>query len=680
MTILLNIYFSEISSERFLSAVREATGEMRVAPILLHGAPCVGKSSLKRMILNQPPLEKEEESSTPIAENPVRAISTGRMISSFGDTDYEVVDEKKLIAMIRREVKTHRQSSKDETPMTSDVSLQHKTPDLNSSDHAGVIQEQNSNPDPETDESMTDVLKEISEGVGMIDDSTRSLFDVEWTYLVDSGGQPQFSDLLPLVFCSESLQHIVVIGLDEKLDDKPRNRCIENGKEHVFPETLKLTNFEMIERVCQLAKATNCGEQKSHVMVVGTRLDEVCATESVEDKNLRLIELKKKYKSVLVCRSENEVLFPLNAIASPGSKRKEYTALIHRGLKALHTLEYTVPVRSTVFQLELSHRSKNGIVPMSECSKIAHPLGMDDSDVKNACSFFKKVVVQFHYPALPDHIFTKLDPIVSILSHVVKATFTPQECTVEDEDREQLKETGHLTKKYLNKLFPATECKLSTEEFLELIVYVRIAFSMGSDTYFLPSVLPIDSVQDKDRHFATNHCDPVLLLWENNVLPQGYFPALVVQLLKKGIELCQTPQFRHALTLNYYKEGDFCGIIRLFDYAKWVMMTFNDKRTHCPDVLEVVQESSRQVLNQLNLSSLGDLEVRFFCQCNVHVHVDRHPCKPADNLCKTYMCPYNGLCYWVETSPGRLCWLASRSNKGTEKTDSEFIIIIISSF
>ena len=355
--------------------------------------------------------------------------------------------------------------------------------------------------------------------------------------------------------------------------------------------------------------------------------------------------------------------------------------LIHKGLKALHMLEYTVPVRSTVFQLELSHRSKNGIVPMSECSQIAHPLGMDDSDVKNACSFFKKVVVQFHYPALPDHIFTKLDPIVSILSHVVKATFTPQECTVEDEDREQLKETGHLTKKYLNKLFPATECKLSTEEFLELIVYVRIAFSMGSDTYFLPSVLPIDSVQDKDRHFATNHCDPVLLLWKYNVLPQGYFPALVVQLLKKGIELCQTPQFRHALTLNYFKEGNFHGIIRLFDYAKWVVMTFNNEPTHCPHVLEVVQESSRQVLNQLNLSNLADLQVQFFCTCGeTKCNKNLHPCKPSNPGSKTYMCSYDEAYNWVETSPRRLCWLTSRSNKGTEETDGEFIIIIISSF
>ena len=663
--------------------MREATGVMRVAPILLHGAPCVGKSSLKRMILNQPPLKKEEESSTPIAENPVRAISTGRMISSSGDTDYEVVDEKKLIAMIRREVKTHkptRQSLKNETPKTPDVSPQHKTLDLNSSDRAGVIQQQNSNPDPDTDENMTDVLKEISEGVDTIDDSTRSLFDVEWTYLADSGGQPQFADLLPLVFCSQSLQHIVVIGLDEKLDDKPRNRCIENGKEHVFPEALKLTNFEMIERVCQLVKATNCGKQKSHVMVVGTRLDKVCATESVEDKNRRLIELEEKYKSVLVCRSENEVLFTINAIASPGSERKKYTALIHKGLKALHTLHsINVPVRSMVFQLELSRRSINGIVPMSECSKIAHPLGMDDSDVKNACSFFKKVVVQFHYPALPDHIFTKLDEIVSTLSHVIKATYTFTGCTIKDEDREKLKKFGMLTKKYLNKLFPATEssdCKLSTEEFLELIVYLRIAFSMGNDTYFLPSVLPIDSVQDKDRRFATNHCDPVLLLWENNVLPQGYFPALVVQLLKKGIELCHTPQFRHALTLNYFKEGNFCGIIRLFDYAKWMVMTFNDELSHCPDVLEVVQESSREVLNQLNLSSLGDLEVRFFCRCNI-VH---HPCKPADNSFRTYVCPYNGLYYWKETCPRRICWLTSRSNKGTEETDSELIIIITSSF
>lgn len=283
----------------------------------------------------------------------------------------------------------------------------------------------------------------------------------------------------------------------------------------------------------------------------------------------------------------------------------------------------------------------------------------------------KKVVVQFHYPALPDHIFTKLDEIVSTLSHVVKATYTFTGCTIKDEDREKLKKTGMLTKKYLNKLFPATEscdCKLSTEEFLELIVYLRIAFSKGNDTYFLPSVLRIDSVQDKDRKFDTNHCDPVLLLWENNVLPQGYFPALVVQLLKKGIELCHTPQFRHALTLNYFKEGNFRGIIRLFDYAKWMVMTFNNEPSHCPDVLEVVQESSREVLNQLNLSNLGDLQIQFFCgetKCNENLH----PCKPSNPGSKTYMCSYDEAYNWVETSPRRLWWLTSRSNKGTEETD-----------
>ena len=84
--------------------------------MLLHGGPQVGKTSVKRLIFNYPPLPKEEEQSTPLLEDPVRAISTRRIMST-DHKNLEEVDETKLIQMIQKEVKSHL-SKKEEDKLS----------------------------------------------------------------------------------------------------------------------------------------------------------------------------------------------------------------------------------------------------------------------------------------------------------------------------------------------------------------------------------------------------------------------------------------------------------------------------------------------------------------------------------------------------------------------------------
>ena len=54
----------------------------------------------------------------------------------------------------------------------------------------------------------SEAMRSIKEQLLKVKPSTE-LFDVDWIYLLDSGGQPQFLDVLPLLFRNESL-HIVV--------------------------------------------------------------------------------------------------------------------------------------------------------------------------------------------------------------------------------------------------------------------------------------------------------------------------------------------------------------------------------------------------------------------------------------------------------------------------------------
>ena len=49
--------------EAFIKAMSEGGGNLSQSNIVMHGPPGAGKTSLKRVILGQPPLPKEEQNS-----------------------------------------------------------------------------------------------------------------------------------------------------------------------------------------------------------------------------------------------------------------------------------------------------------------------------------------------------------------------------------------------------------------------------------------------------------------------------------------------------------------------------------------------------------------------------------------------------------------------------------------
>ena len=87
--------------------MKEGGGKMKPCNIMLHGPPGVGKSSLKRVILGQPPLPKEKQNATLIVENAARAVSTDRLTAS-GKKILAEVGNTELIKMLAQTTKSFR--------------------------------------------------------------------------------------------------------------------------------------------------------------------------------------------------------------------------------------------------------------------------------------------------------------------------------------------------------------------------------------------------------------------------------------------------------------------------------------------------------------------------------------------------------------------------------------------
>ena len=415
---------------------------MNVACVLLHGAPLVGKSSVKRLLLNCPPLK---ENSTELMEDPVRAVSTSRTVRHH-QNNLEVLDEAKLIDLIQKEVKSYKckKERKDLSKLSPKSRTHLKVHGFSESvvGNSGVEKSIHSS-------RRSDILAAIAKDLDSVcmSSSLPPLFKCQFLNIVDSGGQPQFSDLLPLLFNSHPHDHIVVIPLNQKLSHKQQNSLYIDGKTYEFPGYLLLTHHQLIERVCQVAKAFN-----SKVIVVGTHLDEEIKEEPLEKKNEILKCLLQKYPDNIILNND-DVIFAVNAIAPEGEERTKYTAMLQEKLLNVCAVDssrdFLVPLRWMVLELELSRRSKeSGIIKKSECDEIAQYLGItDESVLDEGLTFFKNLSIHYHYYSIPNVIFTSILPISSCLSQIVK------DLSLQNRESRKLQKTGILTQDYFHSCF-----------------------------------------------------------------------------------------------------------------------------------------------------------------------------------------------------------------------------------
>ena len=646
---------------------------MKVARVLLHGAPQVGKTSIKRLIFNYPPLAEEDEQSTQLLEDPVRAISTCRMMST-DERNLEEIDETKLIKMIQMELKSHLSKRKEEETKRPAKHSSNARKFRKSDIESEITKKTMNLPKDEvsqTSSKMPEVLADIANNLDSIDPKiTPPLFACQFAHLVDSGGQPQFSDLLPLVFQSESHHHIAVTPLNEKLNTKPQNCVNLRGKKEKLPDALLLTHFQLIERVCQFAKAS-----ESKIIIVGTHLDKEDEEEPLAEKNKLLKPLLEKYKGSLIPKDDESIVFAVNAMAPAGKERKEYAAML-QGLildDFCSNEEKMVPLRWMALELELSRRSKKSgeIIEKAECNEIAKSLGI--SDLPGALAFFNEIAVLYYYPeAVPDIIFTSVGAISSRLSKIVETSFLSHARNRKDL---RLQEKGELSLQYLFQLLskaPKIKC-FTTDDFVQLIKHLRIVFSIDDHTLFIPSLLPVDP--KKEKKLDCYHPEPLVFYWydsdyqELRIFPQSFFHALIVELLRRKeiIRLSKAEQTRSDIVLTLTLESKKECLIRLVSQVFW-MEAFAEKRTFASDdisyLTEIIQKSSRSILQQLKLAgTFGDLQYGLLCpkkECGKELS---HLCTSAGTS-SLLKCLEDEHCKWEEEDSARLFWIKHLEKKG----------------
>ena len=481
---------------------------------VLHGPPGSGKSSLKRAILGEDPLPEEEQNSTDIRKNAVRAVSMDRL-KSFGIITNEDLVELLAEAMLNQSKKeieskstaadsgnilnvsanesneikqrtVHDEESLHDIAGTTNTSAsnQIKNPDENKSTAADssntslpnvsinenneikqrTVHDEESHRDkavPTNTSASKDFPVSSSESVSptlsIIRDRLKNgkfssdLFNSEWYHLIDSGGQSQYQDIFPFLYKSTSFQ-IVLMRLIDGLDEKLPNCYTVKGKNVLEnQQRLQLTNRQYIEKMCQIAASAN---PPSKVMIVGTHKDKLGddAKAEIEKLNQALEDIKKKYGKVLICKPNDEIIFDINTMAQ-GEERKKYTQELQAIMRDVFdelATSTTVPLQWLAFHLDIS--KGNGVVDLEYCHKSGEAVGMDMVAIKSALIYLNETALLLYYPNdIPGVVLTSVNPLVDKLSELVRASFINPKSTLHTEC-ETLRNRGIFNLEFLEKI------------------------------------------------------------------------------------------------------------------------------------------------------------------------------------------------------------------------------------
>ena len=545
---------------------------MKIIKSVLLGPPGVGKTAFKSFLFNLMTSVKKHHS-TPISTVPVRAMLTSRM-TELNDAEWLDIDSnpEKLFHMLADAIKYL--ALPKEVQAIDEGTVKEITPLVASIPPAAVVSDdmipvvtQSAVPtefnepvatdrvveQPTVSATDTHTALDPSEVQGIVDllpkvKGSGVLFDTNWVYLLDTGGQPQFADV-SRPFIRVNSVYFILHKLIEKLSDRPDFCYSENGKPLATPCKLHMTNLQLIKHfICSIMSSMyeegapqeeSSSIVKPLVSIIGTYDDEYRklkkkgkAPESIEEKDGILLQELEKFLDHFIYHdlASNKLIHPVNNLCT-GSERSQASLDLRKKLLLdiqgqVKPREVKIPVHQYLFdilvknQIKSSGKESHGVLTLEECNDIGRKLGID---VKDTLKFFDSLNLYLYFADLQplQHVvFTNPQYLLKLLSQVIQVSFVNQPSIPTSACR-TLRDTGIFDDSLLDQLnLQFVPPHFTKENFLQLLKFTRIIASVSSTQYFLPVALPPDELSLDEKQKFIDTCDPLFVKFNCNIVPQ----------------------------------------------------------------------------------------------------------------------------------------------------------------
>ena len=661
------------------------------------GPSAVGKSSLKHLLVHNVP--REVKTSTAVMDTP--EVVTKRSDTEFSCEQYAVGEgtsawqpvnsdimknslhacitskayEEKNQYPIEVEAKEAKEGQREALKCQQDQSHE-------DGQHEAFVEELNGCcPLPQQDQSDIASLDEqyyrlrqemAGEGVQI------RLKNASFIHLLDTGGQPSFQDVLPLLL-DVPCTYIQVFNASRSLYERlpityrPNNHTVvhldgaENGQDMMLRS---FCSMQTMSQKCSKELASFLQEDSPppqlRIFVVGTHKDELIKQgrldEATKDIKTFLGTLKgKPYYKFIQWDSKGRQFFLINAVAG---NEGAYVNDLRERLSSEGYLKLDVPVMWFICQ-EVTRSTPKKFFRLQDLEAFCHKHGFVDGE--NAASQFRALLQLlsllgfysfFDFEDVPDEdnfVCTDRGVFLKEVSTLLAVQFRDPM----GPEMETLKETGILvsTQECFKQLGICQ--KMDAQWFLKALQHLGIAAELhskdGCQEYFIPAVLPQSlSTQDPVASVAPL-CLTYTIKWGSasySYLPQGVFCRLAVELIRQGWKIIAKESTRTLLLFRWKEFEIFLkeshGYISLIPQVVEEIPTLPELHSGCAQLLDTVRSclslSTEAVLGS-NFRNVAELAVGFECPCKEvdmpHIAVPSETGKSLDCLETSRSQPYS---------------------------------------
>ena len=652
----------------------------RLILLVLVGVAGSGKTHFKRLVLGLPP--PEFRVSTALAEAAVRSMSVCH-VSVNKEVQWQLVEPKDFQDMIadaiKKGVPLEKSKASQEIPdidfgtvNTSEggsegsevphSSRRTDVPNLGKS----LAHEPSTLLIPQEKENVSkdiaqitlesfDALKSININIELLQQIRSSsgsgeLLDLDWVCIVDSGGQPQFREMLPHFMCDSSA-FIMMQKLNESLGTATSIEYRGEGSKMCgAPYQSKLTNEQVLYQYFQAIQS-----HKSRLFVVGTFRDkehECSETRAVKDE--RLLEAFKPVvrESLVLYQPGNpdQFMFPLNCKTPEAEDEVTANKFRHTVMKFCSGNTFKIPLpwhmlEQLLKQFAAEIRTK--VLSIEECYELAKKVHMDRRMGNAALRFLGRINIIFYKPSiLPNVVFSDSQAVLDSITELVRCSHElngdasgPQTHDMHGSEWLDFRDMGRINIKFLKEKRFSTyyrEGLFEAKHFLELLKGMLLAASLGNNEYFMPSLLPDMKLEavDNMRVPESGHPAPMTIRYLKKWLPVGLVPSLVAELQNshgwKPLEGTRKPVCMYHNCMEFELPGGKPGSVVLIDSIAFleIHLHLSTKAEHrvatelCSKIRYMVLTGIQKAHMSLHCGS-ANVEEGFLCssECGLEAHI-----------------------------------------------------------
>ena len=502
----------------------------------------------------------------------------------------------------------------------------------------------------------------------------------------DSGGQPEFFDVMPSL-ATNPTGYIMVVDMSKDLNTAIQSKVLMRDEEVTLPKSI--TCMDLLKNAISSLQSGS-GDKLSHnLLVVGTHLDQ-CKNpeENVPNLDQQIYNniMKGDAESLFRGRKKNKNKRNIDQtkIIHPIANRFECTDSISQGIltelkdrdsiaQEIRTavedmaksdnIQKELPINWLLFQLETQLKIAKGYISRSTCEEYAEKCNIKENEIDVVLSYFHNLGIILFYKDCVRNIVFSPQWLFNRLSDIIFEKYN-KECDFKAMD--DIKK-GRIEKQFLVDLYQGQiNGPLTIDHLLTIFENqcIMAQYPDNKDMFFMPALLDPDPKRSMTESSVVCESNPLLTVFGRRIyervyvkfdeqyFPRSVFCSVATQFMKMKCSLQEKILYNNVLVFQVPHSNGYIGLFDCKTVMAIEMYQKNDEDLSemphylCGLLYQFLTSACNKVLINCNF------KVGFTCDCS-HFAVVKFKCPfLPEKVCKS--CGESNLNYdelvWI-TSP-----------------------------